>query len=314
MTNSFSFEEAGGGDLDQFNQRRSENRVTELAGTGKKIGTKYQHSGKAPLESLLFSVVVGLICSAGSGVLYSFGVSNVEMILVELVFLLMFAGGVGLPIGLVARKFKMRSDGHMFLVVVLAASLGLYCCWAVHPYFAIGGDIAWSPGEIYQWAILLYQKGEFGGWLAIGVWVGEIIAVYFMGLGFAFVQVEQPFCESCDCWTEKREAVACFGHPGVGTGIARRLAEKDYLALLECAPSNERASYYLKVDMDMCPQCLETCTLTCKEITNSINAKGEKEQKEKVLFDKWVVQQSELQEIIAAGYTDEIDFSRQSES
>lgn len=282
-------------------------RFGAAASTGNRLreGEKYQHSGIAPAGGLLLAYLLGIPISGLAGVAYCFGVTHLELMLVEIVFVFVFAAAIGLPIGLIAKSFKVRSDGHVLLVVFIAATCGLYCCWAAHPYLALGKEhrfVAWTPMQIYQWAVLLFTKGgQYSGWFALIVWVLEAGVVYLMSLGFAFVQVDQPFCEDCECWTEKRENVATFAHPGDPSRLAKRLQQGEYLALLECDPTTGKANYYLRVDMDMCPRCLQTCVISCKHVSNTINNKGEKEQKELPVFAGIVIDPEHMQDIIAAG-------------
>ncbi len=50
----------------------------------------------------------------------------------------------------------------------------------------------------------------------------------------------------------------------------------------------------------MCPRCLQTCVVSCKQVSNAINDKGEKEQKEFPIFVGIVIDPETLQDIIAA--------------
>ena len=267
-------------------------------------GTPYRHSGRAPLTGLLCCYLLGLLVAVASGMGYSFAVSNLQLALAEAVLFLLFAALVGVSVGLVAKTTKIRSPRQTTLCALFCATTGLYCYWASHPFFALGPEhqyIAWSPAQIYQWALLLFDKGgEFSGWLAVTLWLLEAAGLFLMSVGMANLQVENAFCENCDCWTENREGVAYFKHPGKNSLLARRLNQNDCLALAECSPASHQTNNYLQVDMDMCPACLQICIVHCKQVATVINRRMKKEKKEFPLIQKTFIKPEELKTIIAA--------------
>lgn len=273
-------------------------------------GEVYKHSGRAPWFALIVASIVGCVCAALGGIGYCYCVTKLQLAFIEIVLLVVLCMMIGLPIGMIAHKLRIRSDIHIFALTVVAGSVAIYFEWAFHPYFALGEEhryIAWSPNEIWGWMKLLYAKGgEFRGLYAVGIWIAEIVIVYLLGLGFAIIQIEEPFCERCESWTERREGVAVFANPGVDEAeVLVRIDDGEYNALLELKAASRKAQNYLRLDMDMCPKCLQSCFASCVLVEHNANDKGELEKTEMKLFSQIVIDQEELASLISAGKIDE---------
>lgn len=276
---------------------------------------KYKHSGRAPLFGLLAAATVGFACAAIGGIGYCYCITKLHLALVEIVLLVVLSLMIGLPIGLVAFKLKIRSDLHLLGLTVAAGTIAIYFEWAFHPYFALGEKhryIAWSPSDIWVWMKLLFAKGgEFSGWFAVAIWVAELLIVYLLGLGFAIIQIEDPFCERCECWTERRDGVAVFAQPeSDNVDLYVRIEDGDFTAFQELKAASRKAQSYLRVDMDMCPQCLQTCFVSLVAVDHKANDKGELEKNETKLFSQLAIDQDELAAIIAAGKVDQFSSRR----
>ena len=275
-----------------------------------RAGEAYKHSGRASWFALIVAAIVGCVCAAFGGIGYCYCVTKLHLAIIEIVLLVVLCLVIGLPIGMIAHKLKIRSDIHVFALTTIAGSVALYFEWAFHPYFALGEEhrfIAWEPSEIWNWMKLLYAKGgEFSGLYAVGIWIAEIVIIYLLSLGFAIIQIEDPFCERCESWTERREGVAVFANPGINEAeILVRIDDGEYNALLELKGASRKAQNYLRLDMDMCPKCLQTCFASCVLVEHNANEKGELERTEMKLFSQIVIDQEELASLIAAGKVDE---------
>lgn len=273
-------------------------------------GEAYKHSGRAPLFALIVAAIVGCVCAAIGGIGYCYCVTKLHLAIIEIVLLVVLCLMIGLPIGMIAYKLKIRSDIHIFALTVIAGTVAIYFVWAFHPYFALGEEhryIAWSPNEIWAWMKLLYAKGgEFRGLYAVGIWIAEIVIVYLLGLGFAIIQIEEPFCERCESWTERREGIAVFASPGINEAeVLVRIDDGEYNALLELKAASRKAQNYLRLDMDMCPKCLQSCFASCVLVEHNANEKGELEKTEMKLFSQIAIDQEELASLISAGKIDE---------
>ena len=278
-------------------------------------GQKYKHSGRAPLFGLVAAAIVGFACAAIGGIGYCYCITKLHLALVEIVLLVGLSLTIGLPIGLIAFKFKIRSDLHLLGLTIAAGTIAIYFEWAFHPYFALGEKhryIAWAPSDIWFWMKLLFAKGgEFSGWYAVAIWVAEILLVYLLGLGFAIIQIENPFCERCECWTERRDGVAVFAQPQIDhTDAFVRIEDGDFAAFQELQTVSRKAQSYLRVDMDMCPKCLQTCFVSLVSVDHKANDKGELEKNETKFFSQLAIDQDELATIIAAGKVDQFSSRR----
>ncbi|MEC9093129.1 MAG: hypothetical protein VX438_10515 [Planctomycetota bacterium] len=267
---------------------------------------QYKHSGKAPLTGLLLAFAIGSIVSAGAGVLYCFLVTNLAFSMLKILIVFGFAACIGTPIGWIAKSFKVRSERPVLLAALLAATIGLYFCWAFHPYFISAEEqrfVAWKPTQIYEWSLKLFNAGrDYRGWFAVFVWTLEAGTIYLLGFGSAVSWIEQPFCERCNCWTEKRMGVAYYHPPPAAHPITKQLLQNDARALLSCEPSDDQAESYLRVDMAMCPRCLQTSFISCRSIDQrNPQKKGHYSPVEKIIMDKVIIDPETLQSIIVAG-------------
>ena len=266
---------------------------------------QYQHSGKAPVVGVMSAILIGSVVAAGGGIVYCNVVTNVQMVIAEVVFSLMYAFAFGLTTGVMARKGKIRSTTWLLICVFTVTLVGLYFEWAFHPFFALGEDqrfVAWSPIQIMDWGQAVFQKGgEINGWTAVCVWALEATAIFVFAGAFAISQISHPFCEKCDCWTESREGIGFFKYPFGRVVLIGRLFKGNAESLLECEATSPMASSHLRLDMHMCPLCMDACFLTATHVSQRFNAKGEKELKEQAMFENIRMTPDELAAIIAVG-------------
>lgn len=83
--------------------------------------------------------------------------------------------------------------------------------------------------------------------------------------------------------------------------IVGRLFKRNAESLLECEATSLMANSHLRLDMHMCPLCMDACFLTATRVSQRFNAKGKKELKEQGMFENIRMTPDELTDIIAVG-------------
>ncbi|MBT9588984.1 hypothetical protein IV102_36960 [bacterium] len=239
----------------------------------------YQHSGKCPLSGLLLCLLTGSLASALLGAIYAYAILYIPMDgLISFILTGTFGLLSGIAIGKLMRRSHIRSLRAGRLCLLFCQSAGYYVSWAVwvfavyaraglnvsligilippvlwHAILQVNETGVWSPGG-------KPLGGPLGGQLWI-FWVAEAAFIfYFSWLGLA--KLNGTFCERCGVWCNEHDAVATL-HPMQPDELRTVLEQRDY-ERLELA--TESIYERIQLDLQQCPQCLDTCTVTGKLI------------------------------------------------
>jgi hypothetical protein len=87
-----------------------------------------------------------------------------------------------------------------------------------------------------------------------------------------------PFCEPCEAWTAAEEDVARLEVTELD--LMRQALEQGKWEVLSLLPkASPESADRLRLDLWVCPQCRESCYLTVKRLTTTVNQEGKEETK-----------------------------------
>jgi hypothetical protein len=279
-------------------------------------GSYYRHSGHFSLGGLF-------LATAGAGLL----VAALSAIYTALILYIPLAGfitfllaiGFGMGVGLVSGRAlllgKVRNGPLSTAVSATMAFLGVYLSWAAWSWLLLNrmnveADLmAIVPSPSILWSVMT-EVNEAGAWSIGGftpsgavLWVlwgleATLICTpaFFVSLGMTAV----PFCERCERWCEAAQDAARISH--CEADVLRQGVEASPLDFLKRlgAPS-VRDTTWIRADLHACPSCDNLTTLSLREVTVSVNEKGERNEVERELIHQLRVSLGDAEGVRALG-------------
>jgi len=214
--------------------------------------------------------------------------------------------GFGALIGGVAawglRRGKVRNTPVALSVVAIVAIGALYAAWVVWMYGFLRRQetelrldlavIALHPRLLFD---LILAVSETGAWQIKGVtptgpvlwivWLIEASLIVGIALFVAADPLTEPFCESCERWSDGKEGIATVADADADE-LRSRLEAKDFAFLEALGAKKADASSWVRLDLHSCPDCGMLNTLSVKRVTLKVDKKGKESQHVKKVMNR----------------------------
>lgn len=263
----------------------------------------YRPSGKIPFIGTAAMLLVGTVVALLVSFVYALISRYNPLIYIQFFVTLGFGIIMGVSVNMIGHAFKVRNPFFMTLIAMVIGCLGLYFAWVW--YIVMVMDWNWDvlifkPAVTIEFMKLFGQVGLWEmkgakptGWGLYTFWILEALIVLWMCYS-AGSSMETPFCEFCNCWTEKKGAVP-LAATEVGS-LAESLEEEGYdviskLASEEIAPNN-----FLLAQCWACPQCQESGYLNVSSVL-IVQGKEGPETKTEVVIPQIAVPHSVIEEV-----------------
>jgi hypothetical protein len=191
----------------------------------------------------------------------------------------------------------------MTLIAMVIGCLGLYFAWVWYIFMVMDwnrGVLIFKPAVTIEFMKLFGQIGLWEmkgakptGWGLYTFWILEALIVLWMCYT-AGSTMETPFCEDCNCWTEKKGAVS-LAATEIGT-LAEALEEKEYDVISKLATAEISPSDHLVAQCWACPNCQESGYLNVSTV-KIVQGKEGPETKTDVVIPQIAVPHSVIEEV-----------------
>lgn len=234
----------------------------------------YRPSGKIPFVGTAAMLLVGTLVALLVSFVYALISRYNPLIYIQFFVTLVFGIVLGVSVNMIGHSCKVRNRFFMTLIAMVIGCLGLYFAWVWYIYMVLDWDrdvLVFDPAVTFNVMQLFGQIGLWEmkgakptGWALYSFWIIEALIVLWMCYSTGS-SMETPFCEFCNCWTEKKGAIPLVADDPVA--LQEALEEEDYdiipkLASAEIAPSD----FYL-AQCWACPKCQESGYLNVSKVT-----------------------------------------------
>ena len=245
------------------------------------------------------SLLSGLLVALLGGFLYAWSVQWIPLIYINFLATLAYAAIVGGAVGVVARMGKIRSNLAVGLLTLFAMTVGIWLYWGASIWAMGGREVginAWRPVVLSEFVQHLFEHGSWGlkngapvtGWFLVTVWIVEIGLLLGVAWATAVACVSQPFCESCNEWTETETAVARFDANG-HESVWQRVITDDLPALGEVPLLTEDKPKFVRLDFAKCPKCENSNFMTLQAVEITTDSKGNTKTNERKLLSHGIL-------------------------
>ena len=254
-------------------------------------GTPYQPSGRLGASTFLWTLLFGLPAAAVLGAVYAYAILYIP---IAGYISILLTAGYGFLVGVVAAKGvqrgRGRSPGIAALLGLVVGLAGLYLSWTVWIFaFARRGgadvpllELAQQPAVLWE---LIRSVNAHGAWSIKGAtptgtllwvfWAIEALVIVGLPALVCFAQAGEPFCERCEQWCQKTQAIF-VGRTAPPAELAARLRSLDVAYLAELGPAGAGDATRIRYDLCIC-RCKATSTLTAAAVTTTMSGKKKKE-------------------------------------
>ncbi len=233
----------------------------------------YQPSGKIPFWGTVLMLGLGTLVSLISGFIYAV-ISRYNPIIYIQVFVTVGFGAVmGVAVNGVGHKMKVRNRFFAILISLVIGVLGMYFAWVWYIWMLWDWDtnlLIFQPAITWEIVQLLADQGLWEmrnakptGMVLYGFWLVEAVVV----LGTCYLtgaETWTPFCEECNCWTEKRDALTIAkANPVL---ITEAMEEEQYDLIASLAAGEINLADYMSVVCYRCPNCEDSDFATVSSV------------------------------------------------
>lgn len=269
----------------------------------------YSHSGRAPFGGLLLGLVLGLVASPVLALIYSYVTLYLPFIYINFLISLGFGIGVGLPVGFGLKTGKVRNTPVALLLGGTVSLWAFYFVWAIWVFALLqragSGDVGlldviFNPLGLGSVILKINETGAWtlfsfpvSGIMLWAVWAIEALIILILPLIMAWVFVSDPYCETCNRWTEEEKAVRefkCVVPPEELKEIVRR---KDYGILLG-HPRRAGDLIFYRADVHKCKSCNVLHVLKIEEVTLKIDENGKSSESKSAVVENLLINASEM--------------------
>ncbi|MEZ6046644.1 MAG: hypothetical protein R3C11_13930 [Planctomycetaceae bacterium] len=263
-------------------------------------------SSKTPISGLMLMLGCGLITLIAGAVCQAALTIYVPYVKIRFFSPLIsgFVGGTGLMMG--AYWGKVRSEKVRMIVGAIMGLFFIYLCWAVYLSWIASVAleqtvVVWNPIHVFSAIKFLYEENPTGIRGLVFWWLAEAIILYLFPQVMSFSK-NDPFCESCNCWTKKKLDADLFKLEGLDITPAAAAEEGDGIVEhLELTDQTDGS--LLGVEIYSCPECPDTNYFSLSQVTIAPDKDGKLQRSTGVVYlDKLPVSQervSQIEELIA---------------
>jgi hypothetical protein len=219
--------------------------------------------------------------------------------------MLVFAACLGGFIAVGANRGKVRSPLFNTVVGLLCTAVGLWIYWGAYDVARHGlavAPTAWTPAGLERHGEELFADGSFtmkgrhriDGWLLVGFWVAEGLAVTGIVVALARLDAQRPFCETCLEWTNSTSGLMRLRADG-SEPAWNEVLSGDLPALAAFSPTTSSTSPHVRLDLASCPKCEHSNYVTLTAVTITKNKKGEDKTTERAIITGGAITDPEAQ-------------------
>lgn len=244
----------------------------------------YRPSGVVPLGGILLTLVVGIGGGTFLGIAYAAVINYIPFVIFSVMGLMVFAGGLGRCIDHAATIGKIRNRTILIVIGLICGIVGWYVSWVAFLWFLTEMPPVFNMLPLLDPVVFFSTLGAIGeqglwermpsGTMLYLLWGGE--AVFIIG-GALLIPLARktPFCERCECWTEKQAYAVRLGAPEDLLGLRMDLEGEQYSKLHDMFDLPSSPFDCAIARTWMCPQCEETTYMSIDQIVTTVNSKGE---------------------------------------
>ena len=251
--------------------------------------THYQHSGKAPLASVLMTLIGGLVAGVVLGGIYGFLLFWSPFVYINALITFGFGYGLALAVGSLAKLGKIRNSGVLTAIALIVALVAYHVHWNVWVGRMVQGE---TVDDLWAFISMLNAVGpwEIFGWTPTGfalwaIWGLEALVIVGIGTFSAHGVIDVPFCEETRQWTTEKALSGQFAPVAETTRIDSPVA-----LLQSLRPADGADGAYAEVSIATAKGSELRC-VSLENVVVSVNDEG-KEETEKsnivkyMLFDR----------------------------
>jgi hypothetical protein len=252
---------------------------------------RYVPSGIVPFSGGLLCLGGGVFFAAISALMYALFINGVSVRYGHFVATLIFALALGFAVLLFADLGKVRSPLFVRFTWLVTFGAGYYFYWVCSVWMQQGwgvGFAAFDPQVIYRFGEHLFQVGSWGfgqwkatGWVLVAFWVVELLTIVWLSYIAAVANIDQPFCEHCNVWTETKKGLALF-HATGSEPEWDNLRQGDIRAIGRVPLLASKVDHYVRLDVNACPRCERSNFL----LLHSVKVEWDKEGENKTTTEK----------------------------
>ena len=241
----------------------------------------YKSSGRIPFFGTVLMLGLGTLVALLSSFVYAVISRYNPIIYIQMFVTLGFGAVMGKAVNSVGHTMKVRNRFFAVLISMVIGMLGMYFAWVWYIYMLANWDLNSLIFEpTVTWAIL-QELAENGIWeikggkptgIALyGFWLLEAGIVLFMCY-VTGAETSVPFCEECNCWTEKRDALSIAkADPAL---ITAAMEDEQYDILPPLAAGEIHLADYMSVFCYTCPHCEDSSYLTVSSVVTVQGKEG----------------------------------------
>jgi hypothetical protein len=223
---------------------------------------RYSHSGVIPTGGALICLVGSAVATALLAAIYALIIRFVPWVYLNFLATLGFGLAIGFMVAVLGKWGKIRNKSFILFAWLFTLAVGYYFYWVV-TIWTVGGISLndFHPQAVWSYAEHLFQFGSwslgFGnvtGWFLVAFWLAEIGCLGWFSYTVALAEIDQPFCETCNRWTETEKGVAMYNAFG-SEPEWDNLKLGDYSVLTRLPLLTSSLPHYVRVDVEHCPQC-----------------------------------------------------------
>ncbi len=265
---------------------------------------KYSHSGVIPIGGALLCLVGSALVTAITAVIYALIIRYIPFVYLNFLATLGFGFVMGVAVMIFAQLGKIRSKTFVHFAWLITLLFGMYVYWGASVWTRDGlqvGLSAFDPQVIWDFGERLFEKGTWGifgnaavtGWFLVAFWVAEVGVLGWTSYSTALSEVDQPFCETCNEWTEIEKGVALFQATG-SEPEWDNLKLGDYSALNRIPLLTSSLSEYVRLDVAACPKCINSNFLIVQQVHSKVDSDGDESTTETRLLSNIILSGEQL--------------------
>lgn len=265
----------------------------------------YVRSGIVPISGAFWCLTLSALIIPVLAFFYALVIEWIPLIYVSVVATLVYGFVAGLVVGVLWKMNNIRSLLFYRFAFLLFFVYAMYLYWAMSIWAKDGfahGLTVFDPEVILAFGRRLFDEGSWGfsknapvkGWFLVAFWIAEALLIASVMYFVITSDADQPFCESCQQWTETEKGVAMF-HATGREPEWDRLRSGDYSALTQLPILMSKQPEYVRVDVATCPKCSASNFLTVQHVKVKKDDEGGETKTETNLLTNIVLRGDHLQ-------------------
>ncbi|MCA9059388.1 MAG: hypothetical protein KDA85_12850 [Planctomycetaceae bacterium] len=284
----------------------------------------YRHSGRISVLGLLLMLIAGFATALVGGVVYTYIVSWIPIIYVNVIATMGFGAVIGFVVGNCSRLGKVRNNAILILLTLGTSMLALYVAWIFDCLARFGfsdGALLWHPLDLQHYISMFYKEGFWSmgrneesmvsGLFLGAIWLAEAAAIIGISIAVAWgTTAALPFCEYCDCWTDRTTSICrlAWQQPSAEPELGVELSSGDLTALQQYVSMPQVVDGGLRIDICKCPSCDQSTYVTVGRVKLSYDKNGAEQIRTTNLITNQQIGPEQLEFLTNLGQTSDQSF------